>query len=65
MTGNQNSFSIPTDAKMNTLQTSDVANECEYSEVEGVVKLEIDDSQLPNPKFIYKTDEETDSSSNY
>ena len=57
---NQNNFSIPTDAKMSTPQISNVSDECEHSEVEGVVKLEIDESQLPNPQFIYETDEETD-----
>ena len=45
---------------MSTPQISDVSDECEHSEVEGVVKLKIDESQLPNPQFIYETDEEID-----
>ena len=45
---------------MSTPQISDISDECEHSEGEGVVKLEIDENQLPNPQFIYKTEEETD-----
>ena len=37
-----------------------MSNDYEHSEVEGVVKLEVNEDQLPNPQFIYKTDEETD-----
>ena len=42
------------------MQISDVSDECEHSKLEGVAKLEINESQLPNPQFIYKTEEETD-----
>ena len=45
---------------MSTPLISDMSNECEHSEVEGVVKLEVNEDQLPNPQFIYKTDKETD-----
>ena len=45
---------------MSTLLISNVLDECEHSEVEGLVKLKVNEDQLPNPQFIYKTDEETD-----
>ena len=37
-----------------------MSDECEHSEMEGVVKVEVNEDQLPNPQFIYETDEETD-----
>ena len=43
---------------MSTRQISDMSDECEHSEVEGVVKIEVNEDQLPNPQFIYETDEE-------
>ena len=45
---------------MSTLQIPNVSDECECSEVEEVVKLEINEDQLSNPQFIYETYEETD-----
>ena len=39
---------------------SDISSDCEHSKIEGVVKLEVNEDQLPNPQFIYETDEETD-----
>ena len=45
---------------MSTLLISDMSDDCEHSEVEGVVKLEINEDQLPNSQFIYETEKETD-----
>ena len=54
MAERQNNFSIPTDVKMSTPLISDVSDDCDHSEMEGVVKLEDNEDQLPNSQFIYK-----------
>ena len=45
---------------MSTPQISNISSECEHSEVEGVVELEVNEDQLPRPQIIYETDEDTD-----
>ena len=45
--GKQNTSSIPADVKMSTPPISDVSDECQCSKVEGVVKLEVNEDQLP------------------
>ena len=55
----QSKFSIPTEVNMSTSQV-DVTSDSECSEVEGVIKLDVDEKQLPKLQYIYETDEDTD-----
>ena len=44
---------------MSTSQ-ADVTSDSECSEVEGVVKVDLDEKQLPNLQYVYETDEDTE-----
>ena len=60
MTVEQSAFSIPTEVNMSTSQVFDMINDSEHLEVEGVIKLNVDEKQLPKLQNIYETDKDTE-----